>query len=65
MGSRLDGPKPLRGGVSTTILYAGIDLGKRHSFVTVIGQEGMILRQRRVPTEAEVLLGMLGTGDRR
>jgi len=44
------------------MLYAGVDLGKRSSFVTVMDAEGTVCRQGKVATEPESLLEVLRDG---
>jgi len=38
------------------MIYAGLDLYKRFSFVTAVNAEGKILGQRKLPSNADVLV---------
>jgi transposase len=41
------------------MLYAGVDLGKRSSFITVVDESGQVIRAGKVASEPEPLLAML------
>ncbi len=42
------------------MIYAGLDLHKRFSFVTAVNAEGKILGQRKLPSNGEVVESLKG-----
>ena len=42
------------------MIYAGLDLHKRFSFVTAVDAEGKILGQRKLPSNGEVVESLKG-----